>query len=109
MFFYSPLLIQIYWINCYVGSLACGSDHSSNGRLASCARFQCDLSSNRHCDALEPVATVIHQNAVQKISVYTTIIHQKSVPKSKHIYRQPLSIKSQYQKLNIYITIIQHT
>jgi hypothetical protein len=109
LFFYSPLLIQIYWINYYVGSLTCGSDHSSNRRLTSCACFQCDLSSNRHNDTLEPVATVIHQNSVEKINVYTTIIHQKSVPKAKHIYRQPLSIKSQYRKLNIYTTIIQHT
>jgi hypothetical protein len=29
LFFYSPLLIQIYWITCYVGSLTSGSDHSS--------------------------------------------------------------------------------
>jgi hypothetical protein len=45
----------------------------------------------------------------QMINIYTTIIHQKSVPKAKHIYRQPLYIKSQYQKLNIYTTIIQYT
>jgi hypothetical protein len=105
LFFYSPLLIHIYWINCYVGSLTCGSDHSSNGRLTSCARFQCDLSSNRHSDALDPVAIVIHQNSVLKINVYTTIIHQKSVPKAKHIYKHyptyivhPPYIKSKYQK-----------
>jgi hypothetical protein len=109
LFFYSPLLIQIHWINWYVGSLTCESDHSSNGRLTSCACFQCDLNSNGHSDALEPIATVIHQNLVQKINIYTTIIHKKSVPKVKHIYRQPLSIKNQYRKLNIYTTIIQHT
>jgi hypothetical protein len=39
---------------------------------------------------------------MQKINIFTTIIHQKLVPKAKHIYRQPLTIKSQYQKLNIY-------
>jgi hypothetical protein len=43
------------------------------------------------------------------IKIFTTIIHQKSVPKAKHIYTQPLSIKSQYQKPNIYTTIIHHT
>jgi hypothetical protein len=106
--FYSPQLIQIYWITYYVGSLTCGSDQSSNGLVTSQARFQCDLSSNGHSDALKPVATVIHQNLVQKINICTTIIHQKLVPKAKHIYRQPLSIKSLYRKLNIYTTIIQH-
>jgi hypothetical protein len=46
---------------------------------------------------------------MQKLNIYTTIIHQKSVPKAKHIYKQALSIKIQYQKLTIYTTIIHHT
>jgi hypothetical protein len=65
-FLYSPLLIQIYWITCYVGSLTSGSDHSSNEQMTSCNRCYCDLSSNGCGDALEPVATVIHQNPIQK-------------------------------------------
>jgi hypothetical protein len=109
LFFYSLLLIQIYWITCYVGSLTSGSDHSNHGWVTSCAHCECDLSSNGRRDALELIATVIHQNLVQKINIYTIIIHQKSIPKAKYIYRQPLSIKSQYQKLNIYTTIIHHT
>jgi hypothetical protein len=37
LIFYSPLLIQIYWITYYVGSLAGGFDQSSNGLVTSCA------------------------------------------------------------------------
>jgi hypothetical protein len=37
LFFYSPLLIQIYWITYYVGSLTGGSDQSSNGPVTSYA------------------------------------------------------------------------
>jgi hypothetical protein len=86
-FFYSPLLIQICWITCDVGSLTSRSDHSSNGRMISCACCYCDVSSNGRGDALEPVATVIHQNLVPKDKhIYITIINQKSVPKAKDIY-----------------------
>jgi hypothetical protein len=38
LFFYSPLLIQIYWIIYYVGSLTDGSDQSTNGPVTSCAQ-----------------------------------------------------------------------
>jgi hypothetical protein len=42
VFFYSLLLIQIYWITYYVGSLTGGSDQSSNGSVTSCAhKFFC--------------------------------------------------------------------
>jgi hypothetical protein len=37
LFFYSPLLIQIYRITYYVGSLTGGSDQSSNMQVTSCA------------------------------------------------------------------------
>jgi hypothetical protein len=69
----------------------------------------------------------------QKINIYTTIIHQKSVPKAKHICIQPLSInesvpkakhiynhypscivhpphiKSKYQKASYIYKFIHHT
>jgi hypothetical protein len=37
LFFYSPLLIQIYWITYCAGLLTGGSDQSSNGPVTSCA------------------------------------------------------------------------
>jgi hypothetical protein len=36
-FFYSPLLIQIYWITHYVVLVTGGSDQSSNKPVTSCA------------------------------------------------------------------------
>jgi hypothetical protein len=62
LFFYSKLLIQLYWITYYVGLLTGGSDHNSNGfvTLSVCCYYY--LSTNRHGDALWPVTTVIHQN-----------------------------------------------
>jgi hypothetical protein len=62
LFFYSKLLIQLYWITYYVGSLTGGSDHNSNMLMMSLARCYCYLSSNRHGDTLWPVTTMIHQN-----------------------------------------------
>jgi hypothetical protein len=62
LFFYSTLLIQLYWITYYVGLLTGGLYHSSHGPMRSRARCYCDLSSNGHGDALWPVTTVIHQN-----------------------------------------------
>jgi hypothetical protein len=50
--FYCPLLIQIYWITYYFGSPIGGSDQSSNEPMTSCVYCYCDLSSNRHGDAL---------------------------------------------------------
>jgi hypothetical protein len=62
LFFYSPLLIQLYWITCYIGLLTGRSDHSSNGLVMSLAYCYCYLSSNGCGDALWPITTVIHQN-----------------------------------------------
>jgi hypothetical protein len=86
LFFYSPLLIQIYWITYYIGSLAGGFDHSSNGLVTSSAHCYWAISSNGHGDALWPIATVIHQDLGKRKT-----------------YLQRPSIKSQYQKLDIYI------
>jgi hypothetical protein len=92
-----------------------------------------DLSSNGRGDALLPIATMIHQNPeannknnyrrhLSKVStksktyIYTTIIHQKSVPKAKHIYNHyplyivhPPYIKSMYQKASYICKFIHHT
>jgi hypothetical protein len=40
--FYYPLLIKIYWIACYVGSLTNESDHGSNGWMTSFSCCYCD-------------------------------------------------------------------
>jgi hypothetical protein len=66
LFFYSPLLIQIYWITYYVASLTCGSNHSSSGTVTSCDCCYYDLSSNGCSDTLYSIATVIHQNLEAK-------------------------------------------
>jgi hypothetical protein len=63
LIFYSKLLIQLYWITYYVGSLTGGSYHSSHGPVRSHACCYYDLSSNGCGDALSPVGTMIHQNA----------------------------------------------
>jgi hypothetical protein len=62
LFFYSKLLIQLYWITYYVGSLTGGSYHNSHGLVTSSARCYWYLNSNGRDDALWPVTTVIHQN-----------------------------------------------
>jgi hypothetical protein len=62
-FFYSKLLIQLYWITYYVESLTGGSYHNSNGPVTLSAHCYYDLSSNGRGDALSPVATMIHQNS----------------------------------------------
>jgi hypothetical protein len=70
LFFYSPLLIQLYWITYYVESLIGGSDHSSNGLVMSLARCYYYLSSNGHGDALWPITTMIHQNPGRDKHIY---------------------------------------
>jgi hypothetical protein len=62
LFFYSKLLIQLYYNAYYVESLTGGLYHSSHGPMMSRACCYCDLSSNGHGDALSPVTTMIHQN-----------------------------------------------
>jgi hypothetical protein len=115
----------MYWITYYVGSLRSRSDHSSNGRMTSCARCYCDLSSNRHGAALEspvPKDKHIYNLYLSKVStkssayIYTTIIHQMLVPKGKHIYNQypsyivhPPYIKSMYQRASYICKFIDHT
>jgi hypothetical protein len=132
LFFYSKLLIQLYWITYYVGPLAGGLYHNSHRLVSSCAYCHCDLSSNGRGDTLSPIAIMIHQNpeandknnyriipqkSVPKAKhIYTIIIHQKSVPKVKHIYNhypsyivQPPYIKSKYQKASYICKFIHHT
>jgi hypothetical protein len=79
-------------------------------------RCHYDLSSNGRSDALSPVATMIHQNPEANDKIITVIIHQKSVPKSKHIYNHypsyivhPPYIKSKYQKASYICKLIHHT
>jgi hypothetical protein len=50
LIFYSLLLIQIYWITFYVGSLTGGSDQSSNGPVTSCAHKKFLLEILQHGD-----------------------------------------------------------
>jgi hypothetical protein len=94
LFFYSPLLIQIYWATYYAGSPTSRSD-----------QITVAMGQWRHV----PIAIVIsvatgavtHSSPLilwsnkiqeQKLNIYITIFHQKLVPKAKHIYRQALSI-----------------
>jgi hypothetical protein len=63
LIFYSKLLIQLYWITYYVGSLTGGSYHSSHVPVLSHACCYYDLSSNGCGDTLSPIGTMIHQNA----------------------------------------------
>jgi hypothetical protein len=62
LFFYFKLLIHLYWISNYIGSLTGGSDHNSNGPVMSSTRCYCDISSIGHGDTLWLITTMIHQN-----------------------------------------------
>jgi hypothetical protein len=70
LFFYFPLLIQLYWITYYVGNLTCGSDHRSNGLVMSSARCYHYLSRHGCGDTLWPITTAIHQNPGRDKHVY---------------------------------------
>jgi hypothetical protein len=70
MFFDSSLLIQIYWITYYVGSLIGELDHSSNNLVMSSACCYFYLSRNGCSDTLWPVTTVIHQDPGRDKHIY---------------------------------------
>jgi hypothetical protein len=65
------------------------------------------------------ITAIIHQKSIPKakhIYIYTIIIHQKSVPKAKYIYNHypsyilhPPYIKSKYQKASYICKFIHHT
>jgi hypothetical protein len=89
LFFYSSLLIQIYWITCYLVSLTSGSDHSSNGQMMSCACCYYDLNSNGQSSTSIYIYTHTHNHYP------SYIVH-------------PPYIKSKYHKASYIYKFIHH-